>query len=138
VSFASVTVVDEDVEREVSAEVEGEHLWVAAPESGWEHKPAGLCRGALCVPLPAKGAAELVRAADAALDLAALARQRGQAVARDDEGSAWVFGPPGEVLGAVRDSLAAPDFTLPDLEGRAFTLSAERGRKVLLASWASW
>ena len=32
----------------------------------------------------------------------------------------------------------APDFTLPDLAGTQHTLSSLRGRKVLLATWASW
>jgi peroxiredoxin len=35
-------------------------------------------------------------------------------------------------------SLQAPDFTLPDLEGKWHALSEYRGRKVLLVSWASW
>ena len=35
-------------------------------------------------------------------------------------------------------SLQAPDFTLPDLDGRMHTLSEHRGRKVLLVTWASW
>jgi peroxiredoxin len=32
----------------------------------------------------------------------------------------------------------APDFALPDLEGREHRLSDHRGRKVLLATWSSW
>jgi len=35
-------------------------------------------------------------------------------------------------------SLEAPDFTLPDLDGRRHSLSDHRGRKVLLVAWASW
>lgn len=35
-------------------------------------------------------------------------------------------------------SLEAPDFTLPDLEGRPHTLAAHRGKKVLLVAYASW
>jgi peroxiredoxin len=35
-------------------------------------------------------------------------------------------------------SLEAPDFTLPDLEGRRHSLSDQRGKKVLLVTWASW
>ena len=35
-------------------------------------------------------------------------------------------------------SLDAPEFTLPDLDGRPHTLSEHRGRKVLLLAWASW
>ena len=32
----------------------------------------------------------------------------------------------------------APDFALPDLAGELHTLSEHRGKKVLLATWASW
>ena len=32
----------------------------------------------------------------------------------------------------------APDFTLPDLDGSPHSLSSYRGRKVFLATWASW
>ena len=35
-------------------------------------------------------------------------------------------------------SLEAPDFTLPDLDGRLHTLSAYRGKKILLVAYASW
>ena len=35
-------------------------------------------------------------------------------------------------------SLDAPDFTLPDLDGRLHTLREHRGKKVFLVVWASW
>jgi peroxiredoxin len=35
-------------------------------------------------------------------------------------------------------SLEAPDFTLPDLDGRPHTLSSHRGKKVFLVAYASW
>ncbi|MBI3635877.1 MAG: cytochrome C biogenesis protein, partial [Candidatus Rokubacteria bacterium] len=47
----------------------------------------------------------------------------------------------GEASGARRErvqSLEAPDFRLPDLEGRLHTLAQYRGRKIFLVSWASW
>ena len=36
------------------------------------------------------------------------------------------------------ESLEAPDFTLPDIEGKLHSLSDYRGKKVFLATWASW
>jgi len=35
-------------------------------------------------------------------------------------------------------SLEAPDFRLPDLDGRLHSLSQHRGKKILLVAYASW
>ena len=35
-------------------------------------------------------------------------------------------------------SLEAPDFELPDIDGRRHKLSDYRGQRVLLLGWASW
>jgi hypothetical protein len=134
----TVTVIDEDTVVELTAAPAGEALWVdraALVPSGWEEKPAGLCRGPLCIPIPADRRAEVVRGD--AVDLAALARLRGQVIVHDDDRSTWVFGVPGSA-GFAGDSVVAPDFALPDLAGRVHSLAEVRGRKVLVASWASW
>jgi len=135
-----ITVVFEDTVATIDGEAHGDDLWLSpeelAPALGWEVKPEGLCRGPICIPVPARRD-DLVRA-DGAVNVAALARRRGQAVVHDGGGSAWVCGATGEVRTATARSLEAPDFTLPDLDGRPHTLSAFRGRKVLLNSWASW
>src|SRR5437867_12374014 len=136
----ATTVLFEDAVASVAAEAQDEDLWLAPTDLqrlGWALEPEGLCRGPLCVPIPPARRAEFVRA-DGAVNLAALARHRGQAVVHDAERGVWVCGPAGEVRDAARRSLAAPDFTLPDLDGRLHSLSEHRGRKVLLNSWASW
>jgi len=137
----AITVAWEDRVASIGGEARGEDLWVAGPELartlGWELKPEGLCRGALCVPVPPARRSEIVRA-DGTVNLAALARLRGQAVAHDDERSTWAFGAPSDVRSGTARSLQAPDFTLPALDGRLHSLSEARGKKVVLASWASW
>jgi hypothetical protein len=137
----ATTVMFEDRVVTVDGEARGEDLWLDPGELtrtlGWKLEPAGLCRGALCLPIPPGRHAEFVRA-DGAVNLGALARRRGQAVVHDEDGRAWVFGASGEVRTAALRSGEAPDFTLPDLDGRPHALSQYRGRKVLLNSWASW
>jgi hypothetical protein len=73
-----------------------------------------------------------------AVDVAALWRHMGHPVVRDDAGCAWVLGTGARERADALRSLEAPDFALPDLAGRVHALSAYRGRKVLLATWASW
>jgi hypothetical protein len=54
-----------------------------------------------------------------------------------EEGVAYL-GVSAPTRAAALASLDAPDFTLPDLDGRPHSLSAHRGRKVLLVAYASW
>ena len=71
-------------------------------------------------------------------DLVEQAARLGRPLALDaDEGAAWL-GVSADVRTRALESLEAPDFSLPDLDGRMHTLSAHRGRKVLLVVWASW
>ncbi len=123
------------------AAADGDALWLDAAAieqaTGWTWKREGLCRGDLCVPLPpAAAAGEVVR--DGRLDLAAMWRRSGQPVVHDGASRHWVLGTGATQRGAALATLQAPDFQLPDLAGRAHRLSHYRGRKVLLATWASW
>jgi len=139
---ASVTVLYSDREVSLRGDADADALWLAPAElakaDGWELKPEGLCRGALCVPVP-PGAPWLRRAdGDVRVDLGGLSRHMGQPVAASPEDAVWSIG---EAAGDAADrlrSLEAPDFTLPDLSGRLHTLSSYRGRKIFLLAWASW
>lgn len=135
----AVTVLYRDrVSPIAGASAEGEHLWIPENEleraTGWALKPEGACKGAACVPLPRDGA--WMRGD--AFDLAALGRHLGEPVVHDDAGKVWVFAEPAAAKRAQLLSGEAPDFALPDLDGRIHRLSDYRGKKVLLYAWASW
>ena len=136
-----ITVLHEQSETACStAHADGEQLWIGAGElakaTGWSLMPQGFCRGDVCVPVPAGRAAEFV--AGDVVNAAAFWRHMNNPVAHDAIGEAWVLGPNVTDRGASLQSLQAPDFTLPDLTGAERTLSEHRGKKVLLATWASW
>jgi hypothetical protein len=59
-------------------------------------------------------------------------------VLADDAGEACVLGTGADARNQALAGLAAPDIELPDLAGVPHRLSALRGRKVFLATWASW
>ena len=103
-------------------------------------KPQGVCRDELCFPVP-KGRRQAFLSKQASVtwfNLSEFARLLRQPVAFDAEPSVWYFGPrPAEQNGYLA-SLTAPDFTLPDMNGKPHSLRDFRGKKVLLLTWASW
>jgi len=101
---------------------------------GWTLKPEGLCRGEVCVPVREPG--DLLNSRG--IDLAAFARVLGRPLALDPENRAAALGTSSSERGAQLASLEAPDFTLPDLQGKLHSLSDHRGKKVLLVAYASW
>jgi hypothetical protein len=136
-----ITVLHEQRETRLpDAIAHGDELWLdrAAIEhaTGWSWKAEGPCHGDVCVPLPRVHAGELVR--DGRLNVAAMWRHGGQPVVHDAASSVWVLGSGAAQRSAALATLQAPDFTLPDLDGARHSLSSYRGRKVFLATWASW
>ena len=65
------------------------------------------------------------------------AEASGRPVAIDRDERAAYLGVSAADRARALSSLEAPDFTLPDLDGRLHTLSAYRGKKVLLVAYAS-
>ena len=118
-------------------------LWIPAdelPRLGWELRPEGACRGDLCVPIPQGRERDFVRgdAPGRMFNLTELAELRRQPVARTERGDVYAIGEPSDELASVLRGGTAPDFALPDLDGRVHRLSDYRGQKVFLVSWASW
>ena len=103
-------------------------------------KPQGVCRDELCFPVP-KGRRQAFLSRQSSttwFNLSEFARLLRQPVAFDPEQSVWYLGPrPAEQNGYLL-SLLAPDFTLPDMNGKPHSLKDFRGKKVLLLTWASW
>jgi hypothetical protein len=124
----------------VDAESTAGGLWLSADDlnrvSGWEFKPQGFCKGDVCVPVPDARKSEFV--ATQRYNLAALAGLLGQPVVTDGEFNAWCFGEAAAERRRTLTSLDAPDFSLPDLDGKMHSLSDYRGKKVFVVSWASW
>jgi hypothetical protein len=114
----------------------GDGLCVSAADAervtGWILRPEGMCRGDICVPLPG----EMRRGEN--IDLVAFWRALGNPVVHDARREIWMLGAGADERNAALAGLDAPDFTLPDVAGTPHTLSALRGKKVLLCTWASW
>jgi hypothetical protein len=133
-----LTIIDAGRAVDVDARVEGGRV-LLSPEAlrealGWELHEGTLCNDTMCVPLPAGSSL----AAGGPLDLAEVAGVLDRPLALDTgEGAAYLGASARERADALA-SLIAPDYTLPDLAGRPYTLSEHRGKKVLLVVWASW
>lgn len=97
--------------------------------TGWQFKPEGACKGAVCIPLREQPGDSFN-----ALDMA---KTLGLPVAEEGEHGLAAIGPE-SVGNRALTSIEAPDLNLPDLNGKPFSLSSLRGQKVLVYAWAPY
>jgi len=133
-----LTIIDGGRAVDVEARVAGDRV-LLTPEAlreglGWELHEGTLCNDSMCVPLPAGSSL----ASGGPLDLAEVAAALDRPLAVDVVERAVYLGASARERADTLRSLLAPDFTLPDLAGRSYTLADQRGKKVLLVAWASW
>ena len=145
---SSRTVIYDGITTEIAAPptmlpaTNSADLWVNLADlkraTRFELKSEGACRDELCFPIPkARRSAFLTKQGSTTLfNLSEFARLLRQPVAH--EASVWYFGPRPDEQNAFVGSLIAPDFKLPDANGKLHSLSDFRGKKVLLLTWASW
>lgn len=141
---AATIICDEQPLHFERALAQSNALWLDAAElkrlTRWELKPEGLCRGEMCVPIPPGRESEFASKRDGApmLNFSALADLMGKPWAGDSKNRVWYFGAQAAERGNALRTLRAPDFELPDLDGKLHRLSDYRGQKILLLAWASW
>jgi len=135
-SETTFTLIDESRPVDTTARIDGDTVTLS-PEAvqralGWELKPAGLCRGEICIPVRDD------RIGDGGIDLQALADALDRPLALDAQNHAAALGASVKQRREQFASLEAPDFELPDLDGVMHKLSDYRDKKVLLVAYASW
>ena len=122
------------------AEAADESLWLPIEDvtraTGWTMKPEGLCRGKVCVPVPKDRNDQFVR--EGAVNVAEFWRHSDSPVLHDAAGDTWMLGNSAGERAKALETLEAPDFTLPDLDGKPHSLSDYRGKRVFLTTWSSW
>jgi hypothetical protein len=149
------TVIYDDDATELSAQSEAGKLWISSgdlyrvtrfelKQSAFSNQHSaipGVCRGDICYLLPQSPSqqSEFLReeSGKSWFNLTAFAQLTGQPVAHDAARSVWYFGVRSDQRRQLA-SLEAPDFTLPDIDGKLHSLSDFRGKKVHLVTWASW
>lgn len=102
--------------------------------TGWNLKPEGFCRGEICVPIPAGSSPVTAEG----VDLGGMAELLGRPLVSDTDERVACLGEAAQHRAESLRSLQAPDFHLPDLHGKMHALSDHRGKKVMIAAWASW
>ena len=117
-----------------------DELWIGAADleraTGWTLKPEGLCRNEACMVVAPSDREHLVEGE--AVCASGLWGTLGRPVLHDERHSVWMLGEAAADRSRILESLEAPDFTLPDITGKLHSLSDFRGKKVFLATWASW
>jgi hypothetical protein len=136
--MAAFTILDGERAVAVEARVAGGRVLLEPgalrDALGWEIHDGLLCNDAMCIPL----ADEAALVGDGGVDLEGFARALDRPLALDVEERAAFLGGSARERAQALGSQQAPDFTLPDLAGRAHALAEHRGRKILLVVWASW
>lgn len=134
-----ITIADPTGHHELGGVEHDGRLWVEAADlarvTGWQLKPEGLCRDDVCIPV---GDPRAMRSPDGRVELGAFAAALGREVVVDAEHAVAAIGESATVVAEAMASLAAPDFTLPDLDGNPVSVHDFDRRKRLLLAWSSW
>lgn len=136
----TVILNDQGHETELDGELRGGELWLKADDTakalGWTLKPEGFCKEDICMPIAADKRASIE--VDGSVNVSALWAHMEKPALSAADGDVWLFGEDAETRGNALLGGEAPDFELPDFDGKTHRLRDYRGQKVFLVSWASW
>lgn len=133
-----IAILDGERTVHCDAVIAGDTVLVDADDfdaaTGWRLKPEGLCHGDVCVPMRAHPDVVV----DGRIDAANVAGLIGRSVVVDPAARVVAYGPSAVAVAEQLADRRAPDFTLAQLDGEPFTLSAIGRKKKVLVTWASW
>lgn len=133
----TTVLFDNRTSEVAAARADGGALWLTpadfAAASGWKPEARGLCKGNACVQTNDQWVD-----GDGNISLTAFADHLNQPLVKHEASDTWAFGESAETRSNDLLSLQAPDFSLPDLDGKMHALSEFRGKKVFLYSWGSY
>ena len=134
-----VAVLTETNETLTSADP-SDALWLSIQDAQratrWLMKPQGFCKGDICVPTPAGKESDYLR--DDKVNVSAFWKLMDKPAAATEQGDVWFLGEGASSRNDALLSLEAPDFSLPDFNGKQHSLTDFRRKRVLLITWASW
>jgi hypothetical protein len=134
---ATVLFGENTVALEKTRVIDG-NLWVQSKDlpriNQFEVKPQGACRADVCIPI-----SKTLKNGDW-FNLTGFAHKIGETVVFEkvSEQNVYSFGEIPVLRGSFYNSRIAPDFAVPDRQGKVVHLSDYRGKKVLVVTWASW
>lgn len=136
-TMTRLTVIDETGSHSFDDVGFGE-LGVSADDfaraTGWVLKAEGLCKDEICVPVGDTAA----MSDGAAIDLAEFARVTERNMVIDASRNVVAIGEHASSRATSMATLDAPNFTLPDINGKMVSLSDFNKRKRLILAWSSW
>jgi hypothetical protein len=134
------TILIENKTNVCDATVKKNELWIDQKDlertTGWSIKPEGFCKGNTCIPYPKTEAENFVK--ERKVNVSSFWNLMDNPILHDESCDTWVLGASHKERLSVLDSLQAPDFSLPDLEGKQHSLSDYKGKRVFLTTWSSW
>lgn len=138
--MTKILATGHELTRARDADRAADQLWLTANDleevTGWLLKSEGLCKEDACVPLSPDLLEKLVDGDE--INASGLWTALERPVLHDNAYATWILGEGAQDRSRQLESLVAPDFSLPDIDGNLHSLSDYRGKKVMIASWASW